>query len=163
MGKSDFHRTEAWKRAVPGLGQPLNCAVKHPASSQPSALPCWPCDAKTHDVAPSIMASPYQRGFPLAHLFLREEMNAPGRPPQTSSFGSSAKARSRATQRPVTAKEERMTILDTSVSKKKETTAVGKAFNRVYQCLATGVPIRLSVSFLRAGILSPRQSEISGA
>ena len=55
---------------MPGRGQVLSCVARDPVFSQPSALPHWRCDSKAQSRAPRVVASPYGRGFPFAHLSL---------------------------------------------------------------------------------------------
>ena len=52
--------------------------------------------------------------------------------------------------------------LNTSAGEKKETVSKSLAVFTASQCMTAGVPMRRGVGFLRAGVLSLHQSEISG-
>lgn len=125
------------------------------------------------------MASPYGRGSPFTHGSFWKFI-LPGSPQQTFPCGSLVRARSRASPTLITTKETGMTMtglhpsrpiprpqgpgamhLNTSAGEKKETVSNSKALHSIpvhdFWC-----PTRWGVGFLRAGVLSPHQSEIPG-
>ena len=121
-----------------------------------------------------------EEAFPLHISLFERKFILPGSAPQTFPWGSLVRARARAPQTLIITKEAGMTMagfhpsrpipraqgpgamdLNTPSGEKKETASNSKAFHSIpgHDCW---YPMRLGVGFLRAGVLSPHQSEIPG-
>lgn len=119
-----------------------------------------------------------EEAFPLHISLFERKFILPGSAPQTFPWGSLVRARARAPRTLIIAKEAGMTMagfhpsrpipraqgpgamdLNTPSGEKKETASNSKAFHSIpgHDCW---YPMRPGVGFLRAGVLSPHQSEI---
>ena len=159
---------------MPGRGQLLSCVARDPVLSQPSALPLWQCDSKAQSRAPRVMAF-------LLHIFLFERGNSSflevssrlslvahwsGQEHMLPGHSTTEETGMTMTgfhpSRPIPRPQEPGAMhLNTSAGEKKETVSNSKALHSIpvhdFWC-----PTRWGVGFLRAGVLSPHQSEIPG-